>query len=119
MNLEELKALRESLSHRERSEFMRGRGYRDWLDDRIATLEYHQSNPPAVGDQVIVYNSYGTMVEIEEARISAITKQGRLVVDHRHDATWAGKSFYKSGQNCRAPKGQLWLIPKAVFDRGQ
>ncbi len=89
---------------------------RDKEADMEATREYHKHNPPEVGDVVVVLHtaSHHTMMKPHITKIVAITDRGRIVVDHEHEA-WAGKSFWKSGQNCKAPTGQCWLIPAELY----
>ena len=89
---------------------------RDKEADMEATREYHKNNPPKVGDIVVVLHtaSHNTMMKPHITKIVAITDRGRIVVDHDHEA-WAGKSFWKSGQNCKAPKGQCWLVPAELY----
>ncbi len=89
---------------------------RDKEADMEATREYHKHNPPEVGDVVVVLHtaSHHTMMKPHITKIVAITDRGRIVVDHDHEA-WAGKSFWKSGQNCKAPTGQCWLIPAELY----
>lgn len=89
---------------------------RDKESDMEATREYHKKHPPKVGDLVVILHtaSHHTMMKPHITQIKAITDRGRIVVDHDHEA-WAGKSFWKSGQNCKAPKGQCWLIPAELY----
>jgi len=89
---------------------------RDKDADMEATREYHIHNPPKVEDIVVVLRtaSHNTMMKPHITKIVAITDRGRIVVDHDHEA-WAGKSFWKSGQNCKAPKGQCWLVPAELY----
>ena len=89
---------------------------RDKAADMEANREYHKHNPPKVGDIVVVLHtaSHNTMMKPHITKIVAITDRGRIVVDHDHEA-WAGKSFWKSGQNCKAPTGQCWLVPAELY----
>jgi hypothetical protein len=89
---------------------------RDKEFDLDATRKYHEQNPPQVGDLVVVLHtaSHYRMQKPYVTTIKAITDRGRIVVDHNHEA-WAGKSFWKSGQNCKAPKGQCWLVPAELY----
>jgi len=89
---------------------------RDKGEDLEANREYHEQFPPQVGDLVVVLHtaSHYKMQKPHVTRIEAITDRGRIVVDHDHEA-WAGKSFWKSGQNCMAPKGQCWLVPAELY----
>lgn len=85
-------------------------------NDLEQTRKYYKENPPKVGDLVVVLHtsSYKGMLKPHVTRIDAITDRGRIVVNHRHEG-WAGKSFWKSGQNCYAPKGQCWLVPPELY----
>ena len=89
---------------------------RDKQADMEATREYHKHHPPKVGDVVVVLHtaSHNKMMKPHITKIVAITDRGRIVVDHDHEA-WAGKSFWKSGQNCKAPTGQCWLVPAELY----
>ena len=89
---------------------------RDKATDMEATREYHKHNPPKVGDIVVVLHtaSHNRMMKPHITEIVAITDRGRIVVDHQHEG-WAGKSFWKSGQNCKAPTGQCWLVPAELY----
>ena len=82
--------------------------------DMEATREYHKKYPPKVGNEVVVFNTSGGLHEKEHKRISAITERGRLIVEHR--MAYAGVSFWKSGQNCKAPTGQTWLVPIELYE---
>ena len=88
---------------------------RDMQDDFVKTKEYFTKNPPSIGDPVIVLctSAYSRMWTPEVTVISDITERKRLIVNHANG--WAGKSFYRTGQNCYAPKGQCWLIPKSFY----
>jgi len=85
-------------------------------DDLDATRKYHEKHPPKVGDLVVVLHtaSHYRMQKPHVTTIKAITDRGRIVVDHNHEA-WSGKAFWKSGQNCKAPKGQCWLVPAELY----
>lgn len=89
---------------------------RDKHDDMDMTRAYYEDSPPQVGDLVVVLHTYShiDMDKPHVTTIDAITNRGRLVVNHMHEG-WAGKSFWKSGQNCKAPKGQCWLVPAALY----
>ena len=82
--------------------------------DMKATREYHKKYPPKVGNEVVVFNTSYGLHEKEHKRISAITERGRLIVEHR--MAYAGVSFWKSGQNCKAPTGQTWLVPIELYE---
>jgi hypothetical protein len=102
-----------------RGRFGMGHAFRRKNRDMAMTKKYYESNPPQVGDKVVVIKtaSHSEMYPPEFYEIEAITSRGRIVVEHR-DAKYglAGKSFYKSGQNCMKPKGQIWLIPEALYE---
>jgi len=38
------------------------------------------------------------------------TKQKRIVIKSYSNG-YSGQSFQRSGKNCNAPKGQVWLLP--------
>lgn len=101
-----------------RGRFGHGHALRDKNEDMEMTRAYYKKNPPQVGDKVVVIAtaSHTDMWPPEHCVIEAITDRGRIVVDHSHAYAWAGKSFWKSGQNCKAPKGQVWLIPDELYE---
>lgn len=89
--------------------------HRNMFDDFKKTKQYFTENPPEIGDPVIVLcTSSGAHLWTPTVTvISDITNRKRLIVNHDH--FYAGKSFYQTGQNCYAPKGQCWLIPKSFY----
>ena len=89
---------------------------RNKSEDLDATRKYHEQFPPQVGDLVVVLHTSSQlgMLKPHVTRIDAMTDRGRIVVNHKHEG-WAGKSFWKSGQNCMAPKGQCWLVPAELY----
>ena len=98
-----------------RGRFKHGHALRHKHDDMEMTKAYYQDNPPKVGDKVVIIAtaSHIDMWPPQHCVIEAITDRGRIVVEHEEH--WgSGKSFYKSGQNCMKPKGQVWLIPEAL-----
>lgn len=99
-----------------RGRFAHGHAFRHKHEDMEMTKAYYQENPPKVGDKVVIIAtaSHSEMWPPEHCVIEAITDRGRIVVEH--EEIWgSGKSFYKSGQNCMKPKGQVWLIPEALY----
>ena len=91
--------------------------WRDKWDDMKATKAFYDEYPPEVGDLVVVLHTASgyQMLRPDVKPIIAITKQKRLVVDHIHNDYYAGKSFWRTGQNCKAPKGQCWLVPAELY----
>ena len=89
---------------------------RDKWEDMEVTKAFYDEYPPEVGDLVVVLHTASgyRMLRPDVKPIIAITKQKRLVVDHIHEA-WAGKSFWRTGQNCKAPRGQCWLVPAELY----
>ena len=89
---------------------------RDKWEDMEVTKAFYDEYPPEVGDLVVVLHTASgyQMLRPDVKPIIAITKQKRLVVDHIHEA-WAGKSFWRTGQNCKAPRGQCWLVPAELY----
>lgn len=90
--------------------------WRDKWDDMKATKAFYDEYPPEVGDLVVVLHTASgyQMLRPDVKPIIAITKQKRLVVDHIHEL-YAGKSFWRTGQNCKAPRGQCWLVPAELY----
>ena len=78
---------------------------RDKWEDMEVTKAFYDEYPPEVGDLVVVLHTASgfRMLRPDVKPIIAITKQKRLVVDHIHEA-WAGKSFWRTGQNCKYSK---------------
>lgn len=91
---------------------------RDRLQDFADTRKYYRENPPKLADAVVVLStqySHG-LDKPDVTSIEAITERGRIVVNHCYASLgYAGKSFYDSGQNCKAPKGQVWLVPAELY----
>lgn len=90
--------------------------YRNLEEDRKNTKEYYTQNPPKEGDLVVVLSTQFThrVDKPEILPIKAITKQKRLVVNHSF-TSYAGRSFWMTGQNCYAPKGQVHLVPAELY----
>jgi len=90
--------------------------WRDKWEDMKATKAFYEQYPPQVGDLVVVLHTASghEMLRPDVKPITAITKQKRIVVDHIHEG-WAGKSFWRTGQNCMAPRGQCWLVPAELY----
>tara|TARA_R100001143_G_C3352223_1_gene130212 strand:+ start:879 stop:1574 length:696 start_codon:yes stop_codon:yes gene_type:complete len=83
--------------------------------DMEASREYHKKYPPKVGNEVVVFNTMAGFWHKQHKRISAITDRGRLIVK-QNLCYYAGISFWKSGQNCKAPTGQTWLVPIELYE---
>ena len=90
--------------------------YRNLEEDRKNTKEYYTQNPPKEGDLVVVLSTQFThrVDKPEILPIKAITKQKRIVVNHSF-IYYAGRSFWRTGQNCYAPKGQVHLVPAELY----
>jgi hypothetical protein len=90
--------------------------WRDKWEDKEKTKAFFDEYPPEVGDLVVVLHTASgyRMMRPDVKPIIAITKQKRLVVDHIHEG-WAGKAFWRTGQNCKAPRGQCWLVPAELY----
>jgi hypothetical protein len=88
---------------------------RDKHQDMPRTKEYYEANPPYEGDTVVVLHTWaGNMMKPHVTTIETITPRKRLVVNHNHQG-YAGKSFWRTGQNCYAPTGQCWLVPGELY----
>ena len=88
---------------------------RDKYQDMPRTKEYYEAHPPAAGDTVVVLHTWaGRMMKPHVTTIETITARKRLVVNHDHEG-YAGKSFWRTGQNCYAPTGQCWLVPGGLY----
>lgn len=90
--------------------------WRNKWEDMEATKAFYDEYPPEVGDLVVVLHTASgyQMLRPDVKPIIAITKQKRLVVEHIHEL-YAGKSFWRTGQNCKAPRGQCWLVPAELY----
>jgi hypothetical protein len=90
--------------------------WRDKWEDMEVTKAFYDQYPPQEGDLVVVLHTASgyEMLRPDVKPIIAITKQKRIVVDHIHEC-WAGKSFWRTGQNCKAPRGQCWLVPAELY----
>lgn len=83
--------------------------------DMPRTKEYYEAHPPAAGDTVVVLHTWAAeMMKPHVTTIEAITARKRLVVSHNYEG-YAGKSFWRTGQNCYAPTGQCWLVPGGLY----
>lgn len=88
---------------------------RDKHHDMPRTKEHYEANPPSAGDTVVVLHTWaGKMMKPHVTTIETITARKRLVVNHNHEG-YAGKSFWRTGQNCYAPTGQCWLVPGELY----
>lgn len=88
---------------------------RDKHHDMPRTKEHYEANPPSAGDTVVVLHTWaGKMMKPHVTTIETITARKRLVVNHDHEG-YAGKSFWRTGQNCYAPTGQCWLVPGELY----
>lgn len=65
----------------------------------------------AVGTEVVVRNSQGGFLQYARATVVRVGK-GRFEVDTlgQGNLSGAGRTFYYSGKNCWAPKGQTRLV---------
>ena len=73
--------------------------------------EYIVSKPVQVGDEMILYGGHGHFKKYELVTVEAVDvgRQKRIIISK--PCPWGGKSFYRSGINCFAPKGQSHLLP--------
>ncbi|OCH14578.1 hypothetical protein [Aliivibrio sp. 1S128] len=81
-----------------------------WTFDSIK--DYFEKNPPYKGQELIVLDTSGnlntyTLVYVE---VPESGKQKRIIIDGYTNG-YSGQSFYRSGKNCFAPKGQVRLLP--------
>ncbi|MFM5215927.1 hypothetical protein ACEUAM_01460 [Aeromonas hydrophila] len=81
-----------------------------WTFDSVK--EFFETNPPYKGQELIVYdtswneNTYAIVTVVEPSH----GRQKRIVVESYSNG-YSGQSFYRSGKNCFAPKGQVRLLP--------
>ena len=76
-----------------------------------ALKKYIEEKPLTIGDQMLIYGSQGMMHSYTLVVVDAVDsgRQKRVVVSK--SAPWGGRSFYRSGINCYAPRGQSRLLP--------
>ena len=72
------------------------------------TKLFYKSNKPKIGDTAIIVSTQASCVRYEKAEINRVTAT-RIYFEKSFG--WGGSSFYYSGKNCWAPKGQTRLIP--------
>jgi hypothetical protein len=82
----------------------------NWTSEKIT--DYFKKNPPQINQEVLLHDTTGHANTYILAKITdpSHTKQKRIVIDGYSNG-WSGSSFYRSGKNCYAPKGQVYLLP--------
>jgi len=85
-----------------------------WLFwNRETIKKYFTDNPPYKNQELIIRDTSGCY-EITYALVTVIVpergRQKRIVVEGYSNG-YSGLSFYRSGQNCHAPRGQVQLLP--------
>lgn len=81
-----------------------------WTFDRVK--KFFEDNPPYLGQELLIYDSsHNTNTyAIVTVKVPSDGRQKRIVVEG-YDNGYSGQSFYRSGKNCWAPKGQVKLLP--------
>ncbi len=74
--------------------------------------EHFESNPPYKGQELLVLDTSGNLntYALVSVEVAQHGKQKRIVIDGYTNG-YSGQSFYRSGKNCFAPKGQVRLLP--------
>jgi len=74
--------------------------------------EHFLEHPPVKGQEMIVYDSSwnANTYALVTVEVPEHTRQKRIVIASYSNG-YNGQSFYRTGQNCYAPKGQVRLLP--------
>jgi hypothetical protein len=82
----------------------------NWSFDTVK--EYFENNPPSEGQELLIHdtghniNTYALVT----VKVASSGKQKRIIIEGYTNG-YSGESFYRSGKNCFAPKGQARLLP--------
>ncbi|TSK07743.1 MAG: hypothetical protein FPO08_00055 [Geobacter sp.] len=79
------------------------------------TVKAHfEKNPPVEGQELIILDTSWQLFTNTYALVKVVAPasgpQKRIVIDGYSNA-YNGQSFYRTGQNCFSPKGQVRLLP--------
>lgn len=77
-----------------------------------AVREHFLEYPPEKGQELIVYDSSwnSNTYALVTVEVPEHTRQKRIVIASYSNG-YNGQSFYRTGQNCYAPTGQVRLLP--------
>lgn len=80
-----------------------------WTD--ASTKQYILDKPLQKGDLMLIVNTQAGFLDYVLAQVMepALGRQKR--VNLSHGASFGGNTFFRSGKNCWAPKGQSRMIP--------
>lgn len=82
----------------------------NWTFDTVK--EYFEKKPPYDGQELLIHdtsfntNTYALVI----VKLASSGKQKRIIIEGYTNG-YTGQSFYRSGKNCFAPKGQARLLP--------
>ena len=82
----------------------------NWTFDSVK--EHFLNNPPYDGQELLVHDTGYNMntYALVKVKVASSGKQKRIVTEGYTNG-YSGESFYRSGKNCFAPKGQAKLLP--------
>lgn len=83
------------------------------LNWSFETVKAHfLEHPPVKGQELIVYDSSwnSNTYALVTVEVPEHTRQKRIVIASYSNG-YSGQSFYRTGQNCHTPKGQVRLLP--------
>lgn len=82
----------------------------NWSFDTVK--EYFENNPPYEGQELLVHDTGYNMntYALVTVKVASSGKQKRIITEGYTNGH-SGESFYRSGKNCFAPKGQARLLP--------
>lgn len=76
--------------------------------------DHFEKNPPVEGQELIVLDTswqiFTNTYALVKVEVPARGRQKRIVINSYSNG-YNGQSFYRSGQNCITPKGQVRLLP--------
>jgi len=81
-----------------------------WTEE--TTKDYFTDNPPVRGQELLIHDTsgWGHTYALVTVDVPSHTNQKRIVISGYTNG-YSGRSFYRSGKNCYAPKGQVTLLP--------
>jgi|GEM_PF-3978357 len=81
-----------------------------WTHETVR--KHFEDNPLVIGQELIVLDTSGRLntYALVTVKNPEHTKQKRIVIESYSNG-YSGQSFYRSGKNCFAPKGQVILLP--------
>ena len=82
----------------------------NWTFDTVK--EYFLNNPPYEGQELLIHDTgyHINTYALVNVKVASSGKQKRIIIEGYTNG-YSGESFYRTGQNCFAPKGQAKLLP--------